>query len=270
MVTGSSSLDLARGVKESLTGRNQTYRLFPLSTVELTGDLAPHEKPSLLPEQLIFGGYPYLLQLQNPVEKHDYMRSIVEDYLFRDILALKEIEAVDKLRQLGALLAFQVGSEVSLSELAQNLKLATKTVARLLSLLSESFVIFPLSSFSTNPRKEIAKGKKYYFWDLGIRNALVDQFTPLNDRGDKGQLWENFLAVERLKRDEYAKIGKQYFFWRTYAQSEVDWIELQQGKIDAFEFKWNKGFAKSQRAFQSAHGEKVIAITKENYLDFVS
>lgn len=270
LITGSSSLNLARGLHEPLTGRNQTYRLFPLSTEEMTLGMPVHEKPSLLPEQLVYGGYPYLLDLPGREEKRAYLRSVVEDYLFKDVLALRDVDSVDNLRKLTSLLAFQVGSEVSLSELSRTLGIDVKTVSRYLSLLVDSFVVFPLRSFARNPRNEVAKARKYYFWDLGIRNGLIDQFTPLDFRGDVGQLWENFLAVERIKRDEYMADLKQYFFWRTFSQSEVDWVETRGEKVQAFEFKWTKkSLIRGSRAFQDAYKVPVQVISRDNYLDFV-
>lgn len=268
-VSGSSSLDLARGLAEPLTGRNLKFRLFPLSTVELAQDLPDFQIPSLLENQLLYGGYPYLLQLATGEEKRRYLEEILEDYLFRDVILLERLSSPETLRKLATLLAFQIGSESSLNELANNLQVDVKTVARYLALLKESFVIFEIPAFSKNPRKEIAKSKKYYFWDLGVRNALVGQFSPVALRSDKGALWENFLAVERVKKLEYERINRQLFFWRTYSKSEIDWIEEENGEISAFEFKWQAKKIKTPKFFLEKYGKPLSVISRENYLDFV-
>lgn len=268
-VTGSSSLILSRGIQEPLTGRTSIYRLFPLSASELTADLSAYQKKALLEEQLRFGGYPYLQQAVSLKDKQIYLKSLVSDYLFKDVLALKDIASPENLKKLATLLAFQIGQEVSLNELANSLGIDIKTVRRYLSLLKQSFVIFELGAFAKNLRKEVVKSKKYFFWDLGIRNALTDQFLPLDSRTDVGQLWENFLAVERLKKHEYQRILTQYFFWRTYEQAEIDWLEVKAGRVAAYEFKWQGAKSHTPKAFKEAYQTSVKWITKENYLDFI-
>ena len=269
-VTGSSSLMLSHGIQEALTGRTIKYKLYPLSTTELTANLQEHQKSSILKEQLVFGGYPYLQRLGAQKDKKDYLKSIIEDYLFRDVLLLKDISSPENLRKLTTLLAFQIGSEVSLNELANNLVIDVKTVRRYLSLLKQSFVIFELGAFAKNLRKEVVKSKKYYFWDLGIRNALIDQFLPLDTRTDVGQLWENFLVVERLKKHEYQRTQVQYFFWRTYEQAEVDWIESDEGKLSAYEFKWKKAKSYTPKAFKENYKIKAKYISETNFLSFIT
>ena len=268
-VSGSSSLLLARGLQETLTGRANKYRLFPLSTQELTLDLQEYQKNTILEDQLRFGGYPYLQQLTSPSDKKEYLKSLVEDYLFRDVLELKDISSPENLKKLATLLAFQVGSEASLNELANGLGIDIKTVRRYLSLLKQSFVIFELGSFSKNLRKEVVKSKKYYFWDLGIRNALIDQFLPLDTRTDIGQLWENFLVIERLKKHEYQRNKVQCYFWRTYDQAEIDWIEVEGERLSAYEFKWKSSKSRIPKAFKEAYQTGLQAISRENYLEFV-
>lgn len=268
-VSGSSSLLLSRGIQESLTGRTNKYRLFPLSTSELTLNLPEHQKTFILEEQLRFGGYPYLQQLTRPSDKQEYLKSLVDDYLFRDILELKDISSPENLKKLATLLAFQVGSEVSLNELANNLGIDIKTVRRYLSLLKQSFVVLELGTFSKNLRKEVAKSKKYYFWDLGVRNALTDQFLPLDTRTDIGQLWENFLVIERLKKHEYQRNKVQYYFWRTYEQAEIDWLETKEGVLSAYDFKWKPAKPHTPKAFKKAYQTDLQIISKENYLEFV-
>lgn len=268
-VSGSSSLLLSRGIQESLTGRTSKYHLFPLSTRELTLNLPEYQKSSILEEQLRFGGYPYLQQLTSPSDKQEYLKSLVDDYLFRDILELKDISSPENLRKLATLLAFQVGSEVSLNELANNLGIDIKTVRRYLSLLKQGFVILELGTFSKNLRKEVAKSKKYYFWDLGVRNALTDQFLPLDTRTDIGPLWENFLVIERLKKHEYQRNKVQYYFWRTYEQAEIDWLETKEGVLSAYDFKWKVAKPHTPKAFKKAYQTDLQIISRENYLEFV-
>jgi len=268
-VTGSSSIDIAKGIKETLTGRTNKFRLYPLSTKEITSQIQKFQKSYLLEEQLIYGGYPYLQSLNTSTEKQEYLKSITEDYLFRDILLLKEIERPDNLRKLTTLLAFQIGSEVSLNELANNLNIDVKTVQRYISLLKQGFIIFEHSAYSTNLRSEVSKTKKYYFWDLGIRNAVTEQFLPLNSRTDVGSLWENFLAVERLKKQEYSQTPTTNYFWRSYDQAEIDWIEINQENIQAYEFKWKNKKARTPKAFKEAYKTEVHEISKNNYLDFI-
>jgi uncharacterized protein len=269
-VSGSSSLMLARGLREPLTGRAIKYNLYPLSTTELTLDLQDYQKKSLLASQLVYGGYPHLLQLSTNKDKSNYLKSIVEDYLFKDVLLLSDISFPETLRKLAILLAFQIGSEVSFNELANNLGIDVKTVQKYLVLLKQSFVIFELGAFSKNLRNEVVKSKKYYFWDLGIRNALIGQFLPLDSRIDKGQLWENFLVIERVKKHKYKQIDLRYYFWRTWNQAEIDWIETDESGIKAFEFKFNQSKkVATPKAFVEAYGQKVKLINQENYLWFV-
>ncbi|MCX6717418.1 MAG: ATP-binding protein, partial [Candidatus Taylorbacteria bacterium] len=204
IVTGSSSLQLVSGAKENLTGRNYSYNLYPLSTTELGQDLEKYKISGLLEDQLVFGGYPFIYHLATKEEREKYLAQIVEDYLFKDVLLLEQLYYPESFKKLAVLLAFQIGNEVSVNELSNNLGISVKTVARYLDLLEKSFVIFHLDAYSTNLRNEINKNKKYYFYDLGIRNALVEQFQPISGRVDVGHLWENFLIIERIKKMEYA------------------------------------------------------------------
>lgn len=268
-VTGSSSLMLSRGVQEALTGRNLTYRLYPLSTRELTRDLPEYKKKSFLDEQLILGGYPYLTHLSTSSEKERYLTSLIDDYLFKDLFYLENINRPEAVRKLATLLAFQIGSEVSFNELANSLNISVKTVIRYVGLLKKAFIIFEIGAFSRNLRKEVTESKKYYFWDLGIRNALTGQFQELDARTDVGQLWENFLAVERKKKHHYRQRMRQYYFWRTYQKAELDWIEVKEDQIFPYEFKWSKSRVKTPKAFKEAYREEAKVVNKENYLDFV-
>ncbi len=270
IVTGSSSLQLVSGAKENLTGRNYSYNLYPLSTAELGQDLEKYKIPGLLEDQLVFGGYPFIYHLATKEEREKYLMQIVEDYLFKDVLLLEQLDHPEAFKKLAVLLAFQIGNEVSVNELSNNLGISVKTVARYLDLLEKSFVIFHLDAYSTNLRNEINKNKKYYFYDLGIRNALIEQFQGISGRVDVGYLWENFLIIERMKKNEYAGKMIKPYFWRNYAGAEVDYIEIDDNNImSAYEFKWQKNKAKTPKNFKDNYGVEVKVVNNENYLDFV-
>lgn len=270
IVTGSSSLQLVAGAKENLTGRNYSYNLYPLSTKELGQNLPEFKITSLLDNQLVFGGYPFIYSLGIKEEKEKYLLQIIEDYLFKDILLLENLEHPESLKKLAILLSFQIGNEVSYNELANNLGISVKTVSRYIDLLEKSFVIFHLDAYSTNLRNEINKNKKYYFYDLGIRNALIGQFQPISVRADVGFLWENFLMIERIKKIDYGgKILRKYF-WRNYSGAEVDLIEIDDnGKMSAYKFKWQKSKAKTPKNFRDNYKTEIKVINNENYLDFI-
>jgi predicted AAA+ superfamily ATPase len=269
-VTGSSSLQLSGGAKENLTGRNFSYVLYPLNVREIGQNLDDYKIPSLLADQLVFGSYPYIYSLATRTEKESYLSQIVEDYLFKDVLLLEKLERPEIFKNLSRLLAFQIGHEVSLNELSVTLGVEIKTISRYLDLLEKSFVIFHLDSYSTNLRNEVNKKKKYYFYDLGIRNALIGQFQNLDNRVDVGQLWENFLVVERKKKNEYVGTKKNIFFWRNYLGAEVDLVEFDdRGQMQAFEFKWEKKQGRTPKNFRDNYGVEVRVINRENYLEFV-
>ena len=269
VVTGSSSLQLARGARENLTGRNQTFTLFPLSGAELVGNEPRFKASAFLETQLVFGGYPMVHTLVGNEERKRYLAGIVEDYLLRDVLFLERLERPENLKKLAVLLAFQIGQEVSLNELATALSMSVKTVSRYLDLLEKSFIIFRIDAYSRNMRKEVGKSKKYYFYDLGIRNALIIQFQPLSERVDVGALWENFLMVERKKKREYARESVSMHFWRNYAGAEIDLVEVVDGVLSAFEFKWSAGNARTPKQFKDQYGIEVTGIHRDNYLDFI-
>ena len=270
IITGSSSLQLVAGARENLTGRNYSFNLYPLSTLELGQDLPKYKISALLDDQLVFGGYPFVYALGAKEEKEKYLLQIIEDYLFKDILLLEKLDHPEAFKKLAILLAFQIGNEVSLNELANNLNISVKTVSRYLDLLEKSFVIFHLDAYSTNLRNEVNKSKKYYFYDLGIRNGLIKQFQQLSGRVDVGHLWENFLIIERMKKLEYAGKIFRHFFWRNYAGAEVDLIEIEDNNImSAFEFKWQKNKAKTPKNFKDNYKIETKVINNENYLDFI-
>lgn len=268
-VTGSSSLELTRGIKESLTGRNIVFQLYPLSLSEIADGVEDYKKRHLLDELLIYGGYPYLRQLGTANEKQHYLKEITTDYLFKDVLLLERIDNPDNFKKLAILLAWQIGKEVSLNELANNLNIDVKTVSRYLYLLEKSFIIFPLGAYAGNLRKEVAKAKKYYFYDLGIRNALVGQFLPLTSRADIGELWENFLMVERRKKMDYQRKIFEHYFWRAYSGAEIDLVEKQNASLAVFEFKWQDKKFRTPKKFYEQYKTEARVVSSDNFQEFI-
>ena len=269
LVTGSSSLELANRTREALTGRILTYHLYPIAVQELRNMYTPFELQQQLDNQLIFGMYPDILAQEGHQQKIRYLRELVAAYLYKDILELTNIKHADKLADLLRLLAFQIGSQVSLSELGQQLGMAKETVESYLDLLEKSFVIFKLRGFSRNLRKEVTKMSKYYFYDLGIRNTLIENYQLPSMRNDVGQLWENFLMIERMKKQAYEFSYANRYFWRTYDQQEIDLIEEGGGQLYAYEFKRKsmkikvpKGWAKAypDAHFEGVHGENYLRL----------
>ncbi|OGY10697.1 MAG: hypothetical protein A3A58_01570 [Candidatus Blackburnbacteria bacterium RIFCSPLOWO2_01_FULL_41_27] len=269
IATGSASFDLTNKVGEPLTGRHLSLKLYPLAQLELLDALTRYELEEKKSEYLIFGAYPAVLTLPTTDEKIEYLRELVNSYLLKDVLALEQVKNSKILLDLLRLLAFQVGSEVSLSELASNLGIDYKTVARYLDLLEKGFVLINIRGFSRNLRKEITKKSKYYFYDLGVRNAIVSNFNPLNIRDDIGKLWENFLVIERIKKQEYKKIYTNNYFWRTWDQAEVDFVEEREGGIYGYEFKYRNKGKTSKQFIKSYPKAKLEIVTQENYLDFI-
>lgn len=272
VASGSASFSLAQQIGEPLTGRKKTFHLYPLSLKELIDHYGFERHKELMTNDLmLFGGYPEIFRLS--YEKRTlYLKEIVEAYLFRDILAMEEVRNPKKLRDLLTLLAFQIGKEVSLHELGTQLGLHADTVYRYLDLLEKSFILVNIRGFSRNLRKEVTKMSRYYFYDNGIRNALIGNFNPFNMRNDVGELWENSLVMERLKKQERDHVISNNYFWRTYDQQEIDWVEEREGKLFAFEFKWNprKVSQKAPQGWQKAYpGSAFECITNEDYLDFV-
>lgn len=268
IVTGSSSLDLANVTKEPLTGRNYTYQLYPISILELSKLHTPFEIKSQVEQRLIFGSYPEIFRIDGMENKIKYLRTISSDYLYKDVLEFQSIRHSDKLRNLLKLLAFQIGSEVSYSELATKLEISKQTVEHYIDLLAKSFVITVLHGFSRNLRKEITRKPKIYFCDLGIRNAIIDDFSYLDSRADIGALWENFLVIERLKRNEYQKHFCSQYFWRTYTGAELDYVEEYNGKLYGYEFKYQKTGKAPQMWTETYKGE-FECFNRENFLGFV-
>ena len=223
-----------------------------------------------LSDFLIFGAYPEVILAESKKEKIEILNEIVSSYLFKDILALENIKNPNSLIKLLKLLAFQIGKPVSVNELAIQLGLSSRTVEKYLDLLEKTFVIKTIGGFSRNLRKEISKKNKYYFLDNGIRNAIIGQFNNLEDRNDVGEIWENFLITERIKRNAYKGSYFNYYFWRNYDQKEIDWIEEGDGKIFGYEIKWKKDKFITPKSFFDAYPEaKVKIINNDNYFEFI-
>ena len=270
IATGSSSFELLGQTGEPLTGRKTTIKLFPVAQLELKKLYNDYELKDHLPEYLIFGGYPSVVAETSKNKKIELLNEIVESYLLKDILEFEKVKGSKTIFNLLKLLAFQIGSEVSLSELAQDLGTDHKTVGRYIDILEQSFIIYPLTGFSRNLRSEINKKNKYYFYDNGIRNAIISNFNDLSSRDDIGQLWENFLFMERLKKREYNHIYANAYFWRTWEKQEIDLIEEEGSKLHAYEFKWSKDKVKVPSKWSEAYKDSTFeVITKDNYLDFV-
>lgn len=270
IVTGSSSFELAGQVGEPLTGRKRTLTLFPIAQLELKNHYNVFELKQQLADFLIFGCYPEIITAHGTKEKGRIVSEIASAYLLKDILELDRIKNSKIILDLLRLLAFQVGNEVSLSKLGRQLGLDYKTVARYLDILEKAFVIYNLRGFSRNLRKEITKKSKYYFFDTGIRNAVISNFNPLNLRDDVGKLWENFLVMERIKKQSYHEIYANNYFWRTWSGQEVDWIEERGGKLYGYEFKWGEADARVPTQWSQHYPDASFeVINQKNYLDFV-
>lgn len=272
IATGSSSFDLANQADEPLTGRKNIVTLFPVAISELLNHYTPYEIEKKLPELLIYGSYPNILTYDTVQKKENRIEEIKNAYLIRDILEFQKLKRPEVVLDLLKLLAFQVGNEVSTVELGKQLGLDHKTVLRYLDLLEKSFVLFSLGGFSRNLRKEVSKMKKYYFVDPGIRNAVIANFNPPDMRNDTGQLWENFLITERLKRNVYKQLRANYYFWRTYDQKEIDFIEEHSGKLHGFECKWqsHKKIKPPSEWLETYPDSVFKVIDRENFLDFLN
>jgi predicted AAA+ superfamily ATPase len=270
VLTGSSSLELQSNISEPLTGRKYEFHLFPVSFEELVKHSHLHAEMQELENRLIFGSYPEIVT--NPARARQHLKLLADSYLFKDLLNYEGIKKPQLLTKLLQALAYQLGSEVSYTELGNMLSVDKNTIEKYIDLLEKSFVVFRLSALSRNARNEIKKGKKVYFYDTGIRNALIGNFEPINTRGDKGALWENFLVSERLKLLNYTEFYGQTYFWRTFQQQEIDYLEEADGKISAYEFKWKKGTkARASQTFTSSYNmQDFKVINTGNYYEFLT
>lgn len=270
LATGSSSFDLSNKVSEPLTGRVWTYTLFPISCGELIDESSEFEYNRELENHLLYGFYPEVFRYKNLKDKVAYLKQLTNSYLYKDILEYADIKHADKINKLLRLIALQIGSEVSLSELGNSLDISKETVIRYLDLLEKSFVIYTLRGFSRNLRKEVTKMNKIYFIDLGVRNSIIENFNPLEFRNDSGALWENFLIIERMKRNHYNQNFVSPYFWRIHTGAEMDYIEDGNGKLIAYEFKFGKKRSKSKESWLKNYSDSTFKlINQKNYLDFL-
>jgi uncharacterized protein len=245
IATGSSSFDIYKDTGEPLTGRKHSFILFPLSVRELFQFETGISKMDILKERLIFGCYPELIHLPDREDKMEYLNDMVSSYLLKDILAFESIKNSQKIFNLLRLIAFQTGSEVSMQELGSQLSISKNTAEKYLDLLGKVYILHKVEGFSRNLRKEITKNSRWYFLDNGIRNAVIANFNPLASRNDTGQLWENYMISERIKYLVYKRLPSNNYFWRTYEQQEIDWVEERGGKLYGYEFKWKESNVKT-------------------------
>lgn len=268
IATGSSSLTLADEINEPATGRLIEHHLFPLSLSELAAHTSQREERRLLEQRMIYGMYPEVVT--HPKDARHLLQNLANNYLYRDLLGYRGVKKPDVLQKLVRALALQVGSEVSYNELSNLLGIDKSTVENYIDLLEKCYVVFRLSSYNRNLRTEIKRGKKIYFYDNGIRNALISNFSPLDLRNDVGAMWENLMVSERIKRNSYKQSYAQLFFWRTQQQQEIDLIEEKDGHLTAYEFKWGKANARVPKPFAENYPDTELqVISPENFWDFV-
>lgn len=270
LVTGSSSLDLASKVSEPLTGRAWSYHLYPISYYELSNTHNRAELNFMLENRLVYGSYPELLSLTGHDIKREYLLNLSDAYLYKDLLDFGEIKNSSIVRDILKLLAFQIGSEVSLTEVGTSLGMAKETLNMYLDLLEKAFVIFRLQGFSRNLRKEVTKMDKIYFYDVGVRNILIDNLKPLKDRNDVGALWENFLITERMKLLAYTRGFSNSYFWRLYTGAELDYVEDRGGNLYGYEFKYGRKAKRPPQSWLDTYqNAQYMGIDRDNYLDFI-
>ncbi len=269
VVTGSSAIELSNSINEPLTGRKYEYVMYPFSTEELIKELGVQEERRMLERRLVYGSYPEVVN--NVGEEREVLTDLVGSYLYKDIFSFQDVRKPEIIEQLLQALALQVGSEVSFNELGRLLGLNSVTVQRYIDLLEKSFVVFHLRSFSRNVRSELKKSRKIYFWDNGVRNAVIGDFKTLGLRTDVGALWENYIISERLKHNAYNSFYGKSYFWRTQLQQEVDYVEDIDGVLHAYEFKWSK--TKQPRlteTFAKNYPDHTFeVVSPENYQRFV-
>ncbi|OFX51385.1 MAG: AAA family ATPase [Bacteroidetes bacterium GWB2_41_8] len=268
LITGSSSFELANQVKEPLTGRTSTLKMMPFSLQELQQSTTIFDIQQRLEEFMLFGLYPEITHYANSAEKEKYLNELSTSYLYKDVLELSNIRNSSKISSLLKLLAFQIGREVSLNEIGQSLGMSQETVSSYIDLLEKSFIVFRLSGFSRNLRKEIVKRDKIYFWDLGVRNCIVQNFAPLSSRTDVGEMWENLIVSERLKYLYNNQLTVNSYFWRTYTGAEVDYVEEKNGELFAYEIKYSKVKKNAPQTWIENYGNNFKCITRDNFWEF--
>ncbi|MBN2819296.1 MAG: ATP-binding protein [Bacteroidales bacterium] len=270
IISGSSSFDIHKDAGEPLTGRKYSFNLFALSESEYNQIENIISKVDKVRERLVFGSYPELLHLPDREDKIDYLNEMVSSYLLKDILVYENIKNSQKIFNLLRLIAFQIGGEVSLQELGNQLGISKNTVEKYLDLLSKVFILHKVEGFSRNLRKEITKNSRWYFLDNGIRNAVIANFNPIESRNDIGALWENYMISERLKYQEYRRLSSNNYFWRTYEQQEVDWVEERDGSLFGYEFKWNEDKVKIPTQWKSTYPNASFeVINKDNFNEWL-
>jgi uncharacterized protein len=269
IATGSSAFELANRINEPMTGRKWEYVLLPFSYKEMVNYHGELKEQSSLNHRMVFGYYPEVIS--NPGHEKEILRQLADSYLYKDILTWEKIHKPDRMEKLARALAFQVGNQVSYQELGQITGLDNETVEKYIDLLEKAFIVYRLGTLSRNLRNELKSTRKIYFFDNGIRNALINSFNPVGMRDDTGALWENFLMTERLKYIHTHDFWCNRYFWRTHAQQEIDYIEEYNGKMHAYEFKVNpKGKGKIPAAFLKAYSENEASIiTPENFRTFL-
>jgi len=268
IATGSSSFDLSNQISEPLTGRKYEFCLYPFSLSELKQIYNFQEIKRLLADRVIYGSYPEIALSPQQAEKN--LKLITKSYLYKDVLKFQQVKNPELLRKLLQALALQIGNEVSFNELAGLLQIDKKTVMRYIELLEKAFVIFRLGPFSRNLRKELSKLRKIYFYDTGVRNALINNLNPFNLRQDVGALWENYMISERIKSNANNNYDVNNYFWRTYQQEEVDYLEEAGGELRGFEFKWQADKFKKPKTFLKTYSQSNVSlINKNNFEDFV-
>jgi predicted AAA+ superfamily ATPase len=270
IASGSSSFVLSTMVGAPLTGRSITNMLYPISISELKDQFGGMHIIQNLESFLVYGMYPEAMATSSDGDKVSYLNELRNSYLLKDILELENIRNSDKIFDLLRMLAYQIGDEVSLNELGNALQLSKNTIARYIDLLERSFIIKKIGGFSRNLRKEITKTSRYYFYDNGIRNSIINNFNPIEHRNDIGMLWENFMVMERLKKQEYEKMASNNYFWRTYDKKEVDFVEEREGMLFGYEFKWNTKKTKIQQVWLDTYENSSFEIvSRDNFMEFV-
>ncbi len=268
-VTGSSAFELRNQIGEPLTGRSKFLYLYPIAQLEIDENFLQSREN--LEARLIYGSYPQIITSENDHQKRDILESIKNGVLLRDILELDNLKDSLFIMKLLRMIAFQIGNDVSVNELANGLGVSKNTVARYLELLEKCYILFSLQAFNRNLRKEIVKSRRYFFWDNGIRNVIVSNFNRIPIRDDIGRLWENYCIAERIKRNHYFSRSVNYYFWRTYDQKEIDFIEESGGELAGFEFKWTEKPVKPPREFLDAYDRSSFqVIHNQNYLEFIT
>lgn len=270
IATGSSSFELASKVNEPLTGRKREFKMYPLTFAEMVRHTQFLDEVRMIPHRMVYGYYPEVVS--SPGDERAVLKELSDSYLYKDILSLDSINKPDKLVRLLKALALQIGSQVSYNEIGTLIGLDSKTVERYVDILEKSFIVFRLGTFSRNQRNELKSTRKIYFWDLGIRNAVIGNLAQVENRTDVGELWENFVIAERMKLNAYAGSFAQSYFWRTRQQHEIDYLEDVDGQLQAYEFKWNdrKANCKCPDSFRTAYPTAIYkVITPKNIEEFL-